>query len=155
MSRSAAVSGEWKRLSASRRLLSPPHLVLRHLHVDSWGEFLTFELQRLGKKPQHFPFSILHLSFAIVGSMTNVIWKMENATVSAYKAFGGMESFHASAQARTTMSHTAQFPCRTPRAGRCRICANPDTSQRLLQASRAPGSGSKAILMMKPSLRHQ
>src|SRR5215510_7403970 len=132
--------------------------IFTSLHGEST---LTFELQRQGERPQYFPFSISHLPFAITGTallqwqMANVKWKMENATASTYKASGGMESFHVRVQARTTTPHSARCPCRTRRAGRCRIGANPDTNQKPLQASRAPGSDSKAILMMRPFLRHR
>src|SRR5215475_8729018 len=59
-------------------VLSIPHLTL----------FISFTFH--GVIVFHFPFSILHLSFAIAGTaqraqwqMTNVIWKMENVSKSS------------------------------------------------------------------------
>src|SRR5688572_30760984 len=119
---------------------SPPPVFLRH-HVESWGNVSSLSSFRdLRKNPQDMADEIRHISYV---------------RASTCKASGGMELFHAHAPARTTMPHTVQSPCQTPRAGHCRICANPDTSQRLLQANRDPGSGLKAILMTKPSLHHR
>src|SRR5215813_2052736 len=55
--------------------------IFTSIHGES---ILTFELERLGEEPQHFPFSTSHLAFVIAGidlvqwQMPNVIWKIEN-----------------------------------------------------------------------------